>query len=153
MRWLCEIELDILTETSLLSTYLASPRIGHLHQAHKRSKIVFDPAYVDINDDHLPMEERASFKATYMKELYPDATEEIPPNAPKPRGRPLQISCFVDADHARDQVTRRSRTGILIFINKAPIMLFSKHQNTIETSTFGSEFVAMQQAVEMLFKD
>ena len=34
MRWLCEIRrLDILTETSLLSMYLSSPQIGHLHQA------------------------------------------------------------------------------------------------------------------------
>ena len=29
-------------------------------------------------------------------------------------------------------------------------MWFSKRQNTVETSTFGSEFVAMRQAVEMI---
>ena len=29
-------------------------------------------------------------------------------------------------------------------------MFFSKRQNTVETSTFGSEFVAMKQAVEMI---
>ena len=160
MRWLCEIgRVDILTETSLLSTYLTNPRIGHLHQAlhvfkylkdHKRSKMVFDPSYVDINDDHLPVEERASFKAKFMKELYPDAVEDKPLNAPKPRGRPVQITCFVDADHAGDRVTRRSRTGILIFVNKAPVVFFSKRQNTVETSTFGSEFVAMRHAVEMI---
>ena len=160
MRWLCEIgRIDILTETSLLSTYLSSPRIGHLHQAlhvfkylkdHKRLRCVFDPSYVDINDDHLPVEERAGFKAKYMKEIYTDAVEEIPLNAPKPRGKAVQITCFVDADHAGDQVTRRSRTGILIFVNKAPIMFFSKRQNTVETSTFGSEFVAMKQAIEMI---
>ena len=34
LRWTCEIgRIDILTETSLLSTYLTYPRIGHLHQA------------------------------------------------------------------------------------------------------------------------
>ena len=160
MRWLCEIgRIDILTETSLLSTYLTTPRIGHLHQAlhvfkylkdHKRSKVVFDPTYVDITDEHLPLEERAEFKAKFMKELYPDAIEDVPPNAPKPRGEPVQITCFVDADHAGDQVTRRSRTGILIFVNKSPIMFYSKRQNTVETSTFGSEFVAMKHSVEMV---
>ena len=66
MRWLCEIgRINILTETSLLSTYLSCPRVGHLHQAlhvfkylkdHKHSKCVFDLTYVDINDDHLPRE-------------------------------------------------------------------------------------------------
>ena len=85
-----------------------------------------------------------------MSELYPDAVEERPPNAPKPRGRRVQIFCFVDADHAGDQVTRRSRNGILIFINNAPIIWSSKRQNTVECSTYGSELVAMRQAIEMI---
>ena len=95
MRWLCDIRrIDILTETSLLPTYLSCPRVRHLHQAlhvfkylkdHKRSKCVFDPTYVDINDDHLPREERSATKAKYMKELYPDAVEDKPTNAPPPK--------------------------------------------------------------------
>ena len=43
-----------------------------------------------------------------------------------------------------------SRTGVLIYLNKAPIIWYSKKQNTVETSTFGSEFVAMRQAFEMV---
>ena len=160
MRWLCEIgRIDILTETSLLSTHLSCPRVGHLHQAlhvfkclkdHKRSKCVFDPTYVDINDDHLPYKDRATTKAKYMSDQYPDAVEEKPANAPRPRGRKVQITCFVDADHGGDQITRRSRTGVLIYINKAPIIWWSKRQNTVETSTYGSELVAMRLAVEMI---
>ena len=132
LRWLCEIgRIDILTETSLLLTYFTCPRFGYLHQAlyvfkylkdHNRSKVVFDPAYVGINDNHLPMDDRASTKATFMHELYPDAVEYRPKNAPKPRGRQVQITCFVDADHAGDKITRRSRTGILIYVNKSPII-------------------------------
>ena len=160
MTWLCEIgRIDILTEKSLLATYLASPRLGHLHQAlhvfkylkhHGRSKCVFDPSYVNINDHHLPLEEQSSYRAKFMKELYPDAVEYKPQNAPKPKGEKVQITCFVDADHAGDQVTRRSRTGILIYVNKAPIMWYSKRQNTVETSTYGSELVAMRLAVDMI---
>ena len=56
----------------------------------------------------------------------------------------------MDADNGGDQVTRRSRTGILIYVNKAPIMWYSKRQNTVETSTYGSELVAMRQAVDMI---
>jgi hypothetical protein len=55
---------------------------------------------------------------------------------------------FVDADHAGDQVTRRSRTGFIVFLNNAPIYWSSKKQNSCETSTFGSEFVAMKKAME-----
>ena len=55
---------------------------------------------------------------------------------------------FVDADHAGDQVTCRSITGSIVFLNNAPIYWSSKKQNSCETSTFGSEFVAMKQATE-----
>jgi hypothetical protein len=160
LRWLCEIgRIDILTEVSTLSHHLVAPRTGHLHQTlhifkylkdHSRSKVVFDPSYVDINDNDLPPEARALERAKFMAELYPDAVEDIPQNAPAPRGKPVQISCFVDSDHGGDSITRRSRTGILIFINRAPIMWFSKRQNTVETSTYGAEFVAMRQAMEMI---
>ena len=39
---------------------------------------------------------------------------------------------------------------MLIFVNQAPILWYSKRQNTVETLTFGSEFIAMKQAVEMI---
>jgi hypothetical protein len=60
------------------------------------------------------------------------------------------MSCFIDADHAGNKVTRRSHTGVIIFCNKAPILWFSKRQNIVETSTFGSEFIAARIAVELV---
>ena len=53
-----------------------------------------------------------------MRDLYPDAVEAIPPNAPEPRGEAVQINVFVDADHAGNIVTsRRSHSGFLLFLN------------------------------------
>jgi hypothetical protein len=40
--------------------------------------------------------------------------------------------------------------GALVFVNNALISWFSKRQNTVQCSTFGSEFVALQIAVEQL---
>ncbi len=97
-----------------------------------------------------PLVDETQFVKADWKDFYPDAKEQIPPNAPKPRGNSILISCFVDADHAGNQVTRRSHTGIIIFCNKAPIIWFSKRQNTVETSTFGSEFIAARIAVELI---
>ena len=48
------------------------------------------------------------------------------------------------------RITRRSHTGILIYLQSAPIIWFSKKQNTIESSTFGSEFVALRTTLEMI---
>eukprot|EP00957_Ditylum_brightwellii_P039583 2994499-Ditylum_brightwellii.AAC.1 len=65
-------------------------------------------------------------RAKVMKEFYPDAKEEMPLDIPEPRGKEVQINCFVDADHALDRVTKRSQTGIIIYCNKAPIIWYSK---------------------------
>jgi hypothetical protein len=56
------------------------------------------------------------------------------------------MTVFVDANHAGNVVTRRSHTGILLYLESTPIMWQSHRQNTVETSTFGSEFVALRTA-------
>jgi len=72
------------------------------------------------------------------------------PDMPEPRGKAVQITMFVDASHAANLITRQSCTGVLIFVNRAPIIWYSKKQNSIETSSFGSEFMALKTGVEML---
>jgi hypothetical protein len=67
---------------------------------------------------------------------------------PIPLGKPLQMNMFCDALHASDLVTRRSTTGFLIYLFGAPVVWYSKRQNTVESSTFGSEFVALRIATE-----
>ena len=67
----------------------------------------------------------------------------------KPLGRPVTIRTYVDANHAGNLANRRSHTGILIYINNSPIIWYSKRQNTVETSSFGSEFVALRIATEL----
>ena len=61
-----------------------------------------------------------------------------------------EITAFVDSDHTGDLITTRSRTGILIYINWAPIIWHSKCQNSIETLTFGSEFMAMKTGIKLI---
>jgi hypothetical protein len=100
---------------------------------HDWTKIVFDPM--------LPKVDKASFEKQDWTDFYGDVKEVIPPNAPPPRGKSVVISCFVDADHSGNLVTRRSHTVILKFCNRAPILWYSKGQNTVYTSTFGSKFI------------
>ena len=123
--------------------YAISRTLIHLQQifhtfayikGHLRSRIILDATIPHIDTNRFVPVDWSSF--------YPDAAEAIPPNAPAPRGNAVVMPCFVDADHAGNKVTRRSHTGIIIFCNRAPIIWFSKRQNTVETSSFGSEFVA-----------
>ena len=150
LKWAVELgRIDIATEVSILSSYMAAPREGHLSaimhvyswlKSHDRSKVVLDPSYVEHVEQPTP--EWTGF--------YADAKEFLPPDMPEPLGKPVQVTGFLDSDHASDQVTRRSRTGILIFLNRAPTVWISRRQNTIETSSFGSEFAAMKQGVEVI---
>ena len=152
LRWACELgRLDILLETSLMSAYLAQPREGHLEMVlwmfgylkkNPKRKIAFDPDYPRIN-------ERQFHKYDWF-DFYRDAKEPIPPNAPKSRGNAVSTHCFVDANLGGNAVTRKSQTRILIFVCRAPILWMSKRQNTVETSTFGSEIVALKHAIELI---
>jgi hypothetical protein len=64
----------------------------------------------------------------------------------------LKLTAIVDASHASDLITRRSVTGYILFIGITPIKWYSKRQNTVETSTYGSELVAMRIALEALLE-
>jgi hypothetical protein len=72
----------------------------------------------------------------------------LPPYMPASRGRGFVIRVFVDADHAGDEITRRSRTGFIVYINNAPVYWYSKRQGSVESSTYQAEFTAMKEAAE-----
>ena len=150
LRWMVELgRVDVLTEVSMLAAYSAAPRLGHLAailhvyaylRAHNRSKLVFDPTKVD-HDPH-PKHDWADFYK---------GSEVIPADRPEERGESIQTTwCIVDSDHAGDLVSRRSRTGVLVFCNRAPIIFYSKKQGSIEGSSFGSEFSAMKTGIELV---
>ena len=154
LRWATEIgRVDVLLETSLLSQYQASPRQGHLEQILRIFGYLKRKPKVSIYmDPALPVIDYSLFrtKAEDFKEYYRDACEELPHDMPKPRGRQVVTTAFVDASHAANQKTRKSHTGYIIFVNRAPILWYSKRQQTVEGSTFSSEFIAMKTCVEAI---
>jgi hypothetical protein len=151
LRWIVELgRIDIIAEVSCLASCLALPRKGHLEAvfhlfAYLKKKpngvVVLDPTYPDIDL-------RKFNDGVDWKNIYGDIKEPIPPDAPPPRGKTLITRLFVDSDHAGDVLTRRSRTGFIIYLNGAPVVWYSKRQGTVETSVFGAEFVAMKVGFE-----
>jgi hypothetical protein len=82
--------------------------------------------------------------------IYHPCIEELPPDAPRALGKCVRTTSFVDANLMHDMVTGRSVTGVLHLLNKTPIEWFCKKQNTVETATYGSEFVAARIATEQI---
>ena len=76
--------------------------------------MVFDPTDTDVGD--------AKFTKEYWNgTVYGECHEDLPPDAPQYIEFWFRMRVFVDSDHARDYVTSRSRTGLIIYMNSAPI--------------------------------
>jgi len=131
-----------------------APCQGHLHTVkqifdylkhYSSGKILVDPKFHDWSKYN------ASQEYTWQ-ESYPHAQEEISQDLLQPLGKPTRIMHYVDTDHAHDQATQRLVTGILLFVNGMPTKWVSKHQNTVESSTYGSEMVAARIACKLILK-
>ena len=153
LRWIVELgRVDIATEASLLASCMALPRVGHLNQVFRtfaylrqnhNAELVLDPTEPEISAHAFPRED-------WSHSVYSAVTEQLPPNMPESRGYGFKIRTFVDSDHAGSDSTRRSRTGFVVFLNSAPIFWSTKKQTSVQTSTFGSEFIAMKECCEYL---
>ena len=139
-------------ETSTIASMIALPRESHLMQLYHvflflknkhNAVMAFDPTDPDINLFLFTNEDWPSTAYGYCK-------EELSPNAPKPRGLGFTIRVFVYSDHVGDCITRRSRSGYLIFLNSVPIYWFSKKKTYVETSSFEADFIAMKLCCEYI---
>ena len=135
----------MITKVSMLSSHLEMPREGHLStvfhifgylEGKHNNTLVFDPTYPTINQEQ--------FNTVDWGDFYSGAKEAIPLDIPEPRGKLINLRLYVDSDFAGNKVTRRSRTGFIVYMNMAPVAWSSKKQTTANTSIFGSEFVAMK---------
>ena len=68
----------------------------------------------------------------------------------KPKGKRIITTTYVDANLHHDLTTGKSVTAVLHFIKSTPGDWFSKRQATVETATYGSEFVAARTAVDQI---
>ena len=146
--------VDICCELSMMSSHLALPRERNLEEglhmfsylkSHADSEMLFDPSRVEFDKDLFP---KTDWGYSIYAQAASDSQEELPRDISKSRSKGMDMRVYVDSDHAGDTVTRRSRTGFVIFLNGAPIYWKSKKQTSCETSSFGSEFCAMNQATE-----
>ena len=119
LRWIVELgRIDVCLEVSMMLSHLVLPREGHLAQVfhifpylkkHHNTEMVFDPSDPVVDEAQF---EHRNWTASEFGHL--GGEEVIPPNMPEPRGLGFKMRAKVDADHASDTVTRRSRTGLLV---------------------------------------
>ena len=82
--------------------------------------------------------------------VYGDVHEIHPDDMPEPLGKAVTTTTTMDANLNNCLATGKSLTGCLHFLNKTPVDWYSKKQATVETATYGSEFVAAKTATEQI---
>ena len=153
MQWAVSIgRLDITTAVMTMSSFRVAPRKGHLERVKriygyllrfKGATICFVTEEPDFSA--LPVQHY-----DWMYTVYGDVKELVPQDIPEPLGKCVVTVSYVDANLFHDIITGRSVSGILHMLNKTPIKYFSKKQGTVETATYGSEFVAARIATEQI---
>ena len=76
--------------------------------------------------------------------------EILPDDMPDPFGEAVTTTTTMDANLNHCLAIGKSLTGCLHFVNKTPVDWYSKKQATVETATYGSEFVAAKTATEQI---
>ena len=153
MQWAVLLgHLDINTAVMTLSGFCVAPRQGHLDRVKrvygylsKMRNAVIRVRTQEPDYSNLPEQE---FDWAYS--VYGNVREEIPSDTPEPLGKYVTLTHYFDANLFHDWLTGRSVTGILHLVNKTPVDWYSKKQATVETTTYGSEFVAGRTCVEQV---
>ena len=83
-----------------------------------------------------------------FEDQYPDAAEDIDTKVPDPLIYELEITAFVDSDHAHDKLTRRLNTGLLVLVGRTPLYFMIKRQRDIATIAYGAEFFSVRTTLE-----
>ena len=169
---------DILAHVMTMSRFRLAPKVGHIERM-KRIYGYLRYLFNDITIDPGPIILKKRMKRIYgylsrtkhyalrfrpnepnymhlpdleydWTRIYGDVIEEIPKDAPEPRGKSVTTTTFLDANLLHVLIIGRSVTAVLHFFNLTPGDWYSKRQATVENATYGSEFVAAKTTTEQI---
>jgi len=111
LQWVIQIgRFDIQTAVMTLSCFLTMPRQGHLDRVKRihgcRSKMRH--ATIKIRSDAPDYSNIPVKLCGWECSCHADAKEEIPLDVPKPKGKPVTVTLFFDANLCHNLVSRKS---------------------------------------------
>ena len=153
LQWLISLgRFDIAVHVMSLSRFRAQPRKGHLDRAKRIvGDLLFLPdGAIRFRTGEPDFSSLKDQEYDWTRSVYSGACEQIPHEIPKPLGKHVQTTHYVDANLHHDLATGKAVTAVLQFLNQTPIDAYTKRQSTVETATYGSEFVAARTAVDQI---
>jgi hypothetical protein len=153
LQWAISLgRFDIATAVMSLLSFWALPRQGHLEQAKRICSYLYRMrhATICIRTHEPDYSDLPNVEHKWDASVYGNVEEGLPYKAPPPLGKQVILTHHVDANLYHNVLTGRSVTGVLHFLNGTPIDCYSKKQATVESATYGSEFVAARTCVEQI---
>jgi len=153
MQWSISLgQIDIMTAVMTMSGFCTNPRWGHLeHCKHIYGYLSkMKDAMVHVWTDEPNYSGLPEQDFDWARTIYGDVKEVVPEDIPEPLGKFVMLTTYINANLYHNMITGWSVTGILHLINKTPFDWYSKKQGTVETVTYGSEFVAARIATEQV---
>ena len=153
LQWLISLgRFDIAVHVMSLSRFRAQSRKGHLDRAKRIvGYLLFLPdGAIRFRTGEPDFSSLKDQEYDWTRSVYSGACEQIPHDIPKPLGKHVQTTHYVDANLHHDLATGKAVTAVLHFLNQTPIDAYTKRQCTVETATYGSEFVAARTAVDQI---
>jgi hypothetical protein len=161
-QWLCTCgRFDLIPALNNVSRFSAAPRAKHMDAAirifeylncHKEKWIKLSPEQhqpASVLEDPLKGKE-SDWSDMYDVQGYDEPEpEQVDFHDPEPNGtKGLDITVYFDSNHAHDVVTRRSVSGIIVYVGSCPVFAVSKRQGAIATSTYSAEMCAAKVGVD-----
>jgi hypothetical protein len=153
LQWLVSIgRFDINTAVMTMSTFRSEPRKGHMDRVKRIFGYLYKMkhAIICVRVEEPDYSSLPDLEFDWSRSVYGEPKEILPKDAPEPLGNYVTTTSYVDANLMHDITTGRSVTGILHLVNKTPIEWYSKKQPTVQTATYGSEFMASRTCVEQV---
>ena len=153
LQWLVTLgRFDVYAQVTTMSRFRSARRKGHLEMLQRIYDYVLKTKHYSTRNrteesdySYLP-----SMKHDWSYTVYGNVKEIIPSNCPKPLGKSVTTTTTLDANLLHCLATGASLTACLHFCNQTPTDWYSKKHATVETATYGSEFVAAKTATEQI---
>jgi len=152
-QWLITLgRFDISSAVMTMGRFRSAPRRGHLDRIKRIYGYVsrFPNLVIRVRTEIPDYSDLDIPEFDWEYSVYGKVKEVIPNDIPEPLGKPVMTTTYHDANLYHDLMTGRAVTGILHFLNGTPIEWYSKRQATVETATYGSEFISAKIATEQI---
>jgi hypothetical protein len=153
LQWVTSLgRFDVLTPVMTMAKFRAGPRQGHINRLKRIYGYLkkFKHGAIRVRTGLPNYSHLKQVDYDWMYSVYGEVRENIPYDMPEPLGNKVITTTYKDANLYHDLLTGRAVTGILHLLNGTPVDWFSKRQDTVETATYGSEFVAARIATEQI---